>query len=287
MRIDLSNEPTLSFLHKVSISWKRYSYNDKICFLNSVFFNSRERFRCQKAQEYCEHNGIEFSDLKTAYNGLRGFDIKAFDSIFMSFNVEIVSSTFEEETLRSAPKLYDTLGKKSIYEIVGSGCGILILNNTITLYYISKEGSFFETLNRRDNTQSGSYFYQFGGGYCLPPYVGEGHELTDSAVLPILALLFKEIAEIRTKQIEPNTTQRSIDTNTEESVIHNQTPFRITHTDSTWYTTYVRSESFQVRGFWRRQRCGQNRSSFKWVFIKPFEKRGYCRRAKKLIQEAA
>ena len=56
--------------------------------------------------------------------------------------------------------------------------------------------------------------------------------------------------------------------------------------DSTWFTTIVRSEGFTVGGetggFFRLQPCGPGLSQKKLVWIFPFEKEGYTRKAKML-----
>jgi hypothetical protein len=50
--------------------------------------------------------------------------------------------------------------------------------------------------------------------------------------------------------------------------------------DSTWFTTIVRSEGFKVGGHFRMQPFGKNLSDRKLIWISPFDKNGYTRKAK-------
>ena len=52
-----------------------------------------------------------------------------------------------------------------------------------------------------------------------------------------------------------------------------------------YYTTIIRSEGFGVKGHFRMQACGRNHREHRLVYIKPFEKKGYTRRAKKEFAE--
>jgi hypothetical protein len=54
--------------------------------------------------------------------------------------------------------------------------------------------------------------------------------------------------------------------------------------DSTWFTTIVRSAGFMVGaatgGFFRLQPCGPGLTEKKLIWIGPYEKKGYTKRAK-------
>lgn len=60
----------------------------------------------------------------------------------------------------------------------------------------------------------------------------------------------------------------------------NETKHNIEVLDSTWFTTIVRSEGFAVGGHFRFQPCGEGRSERKLIWISPFEKHGYVRKAR-------
>lgn len=69
-----------------------------------------------------------------------------------------------------------------------------------------------------------------------------------------------------------------------ETVV-NSTGVRIKYIDSRWVREIVRLEGFQVRGHFRMQRYGKNNAERKLIYINPFEKKGYHRRALKDIQK--
>lgn len=60
--------------------------------------------------------------------------------------------------------------------------------------------------------------------------------------------------------------------------------FPITIVNSRWNTTSIRNEGFDVSGHFRLQPCGENFSKTKIIFIEPFKKEGYVRRAQKETQ---
>jgi hypothetical protein len=56
--------------------------------------------------------------------------------------------------------------------------------------------------------------------------------------------------------------------------------------DATWFTTFIRSEEFAVGantgGFFRLQPCGKDLKDRKLIWVLPFTKHGYTRKAKVL-----
>lgn len=52
--------------------------------------------------------------------------------------------------------------------------------------------------------------------------------------------------------------------------------------NSRWNTTTIRTEGFKVSGHFRLQKVGQGRQHTRMIFIEPFQKHGYIRRAKSL-----
>jgi len=58
--------------------------------------------------------------------------------------------------------------------------------------------------------------------------------------------------------------------------------FPLTVVTSKWNVTSIRTDSFGVRGHFRVQPCGAGRTNYEIIFIAPFEKSGYTRRAKSL-----
>lgn len=64
--------------------------------------------------------------------------------------------------------------------------------------------------------------------------------------------------------------------------ILNDFKFPLTVVTSKWNTTVIRTEQFGVRGHFRLQPCGKARQDYELIFIEPFVKHGYIRRAEKL-----
>lgn len=90
-------------------------------------------------------------------------------------------------------------------------------------------------------------------------------------------ICFIKHVELETKIIKPESKEWHIGTK-----YLNETKSKIEVLDSTWFTTIVRSEGFNVRGHFRMQPCGQNLADRKLIWISDFEKTGYTRTAKKL-----
>ena len=64
-----------------------------------------------------------------------------------------------------------------------------------------------------------------------------------------------------------------------------KTSQRIEFYDCGWYTTIVRNEGFSVKGHFRLQPCGTGRHQRKLIYIREFQKHGYVRRARLLLNE--
>jgi len=62
----------------------------------------------------------------------------------------------------------------------------------------------------------------------------------------------------------------------------NDTDFSIQILDSTWFTTLIRAKGFNVNGHFRLQPCGKGRKEKKLIWINPYQKKGYIRKAKKI-----
>lgn len=60
----------------------------------------------------------------------------------------------------------------------------------------------------------------------------------------------------------------------------NSLPINLTIVDNNWNVTSIRTEGFDVKGHFATRWVGKGRKTAKVVFIKPFKKKGYIRRAK-------
>lgn len=101
-----------------------------------------------------------------------------------------------------------------------------------------------------------------------------------STIADILTMvLFIKYCELETKIIKAGKKENHIGIK-----YLNETSQQIEILDSTWFTTIVRSEGFNVRGHFRFQPCGHNLSERKLIWVSDYEKNGYTKNAKILNQ---
>lgn len=91
----------------------------------------------------------------------------------------------------------------------------------------------------------------------------------------VYMLIFMRYCEVETKMVAPGRKQEHVG---QKYINDTRQPIEIV--DSTWFTTIIRSEGFGVKGHFRLQPFGPGMSQRKLVYIKPFEKHGYTRKAK-------
>jgi hypothetical protein len=97
---------------------------------------------------------------------------------------------------------------------------------------------------------------------------------------PLAYLVFMRFAKTETKDIYPG---KKVDTGKEKH--KNETELKIRVVGCEWITTIVRSQGFDVRGHFRLQPCGIGREDRKLIWVNPFQKNGYTRRAQVIINE--
>lgn len=90
-------------------------------------------------------------------------------------------------------------------------------------------------------------------------------------------LCFFYFSENETIVVEPG---RKYGTLKQGKLINTFKNIPITIVNSNWNVTSIRTEGFGVRGHFRLQRCGVDNQDVKMIFIEPFTKNGYVRRAK-------
>lgn len=108
----------------------------------------------------------------------------------------------------------------------------------------------------------------------------QGYDHSHYFAFLVTFLCFIKHVELETKIIKPISKGWHIGTK-----YVNETKRNIEILDSTWFTTIVRSEGFNVRGHFRMQPCGPALSERKLIWISDFEKSGYTRTAKILNEQ--
>lgn len=98
--------------------------------------------------------------------------------------------------------------------------------------------------------------------------------------IPLSYLVFMRFAETETKEMAGN--QKVVVGNEKHK---NETDLKIRVVGCEWITTIIRTEGFGVSGHFRFQPCGKDGSDRKLIWINPFQKNGYTRRAQIIINE--
>ena len=89
-------------------------------------------------------------------------------------------------------------------------------------------------------------------------------------------LIFFYLSENELNVLQPNEKHGTKKT----GKIVNELPFPLTVVDNNWNVTSIRLDGFGVKGHFAVRWTGKGRTTPRMVFIKPFEKNGYIRKAK-------
>ena len=213
--------------------------------------------------------------------------------------IQYVCKSFQEAAVKLIDKIGGLLQEESI-----SQSGTLIIPHpdgvSETIFYninsrggeINKKwhlnGSLIAFVNNKHFQVPQLYsFHHFKDGLSTSRGTPEISEATDHSfeIRWLIGLIaFSNFCEVETKIALAG--KRTL--YKDEKYI-NETALPIEILDSTWFTTIVRSEGFSVGaetgGFFRWQRFGPGSSKRKIVWVAPFEKKGYTRRAGKLIHQ--
>ena len=95
-------------------------------------------------------------------------------------------------------------------------------------------------------------------------------------------LLFCHFAHVDVKFVARPGSREARKQSDDENALVNDTHLNVRHLTEHYYTTICRDEGFPVRGHFRLQPIGTGRAERKLIFIAPFTKNGYHRRAELL-----
>lgn len=207
--------------------------------------------------------------------------------------VQFISDPFHKAYEKATPKLANVLDNEPINE---SGTFISYRQggiNTI-FYHIRSEGKdkdfrlggmvfFFGKDVDRDLPSLDIFTQRLEIG--TKEYLSSACEKTGTTSFSIFAdlftlLLFIKYCELETKVIPAGRKDKHVG-----QKYVNETKQAIEVLDSTWFTTIVRSEGFNVGGHFRMQPWGPGMSQRRLQWIEPFEKHGYTKRAKIIAQQ--
>lgn len=93
-------------------------------------------------------------------------------------------------------------------------------------------------------------------------------------------LFFLEYADVEIKHVNSNARTKDF-----SCKYVNETKLKLQFYDSKYFTSIVKSDSFNVRGHWRLQPYGEGLKGRKMIWIKDFVKDGYTAPARKIAAE--
>lgn len=217
-----------------------------------------------------------------------------------SKNVRFVTMPFHDAYAKSASKIKSVVQDTEIEDV-----GTLIIpwkDHTQTIFYaLSMNGRngdewsyecmiiiFTKSPHSEEfgldlfvyfSRESADYYNKVWQGY-----VDSGRDMTWWIVYIMCFVVFFKYADVETKVTEPKNRRAKIG---KEKYI-NETEVKVQILDCTWFTNLVVSGAFMVGdetgGFLRWQHYGPGNSLKRLIWISPFEKEGYTRKAKILNQ---
>jgi len=206
-------------------------------------------------------------------------------------NILVLSSAFESAAREAARKLLDAyLDAPMSPEDAEPMYGTCVMSDGVIMFGFQKTSVGVISQETFWFNKSGSLaaaIYDEGNGRKLNwgtnSATPEHRKLlaNQSILYPLVTILFKKYASIETKYIQAN--KKLKDTHCKYV---NDTNVGITHLDSKWFTTIVKSDGFKVRGHFRFQ---PKKKDGEWtkelIWINEFQKDGYTAPARKLAHE--
>lgn len=107
------------------------------------------------------------------------------------------------------------------------------------------------------------------------------------SALPISFHIFKKHAEVEVVDAKPFKKVQIPKNDAGDDTLLVDSHLPVKYYDCSWFRTIVRTEGFSVRGHMRRQpyKNEDGEWDYKLIFIRPYQKHGYTRTAKKIIHE--
>lgn len=226
-------------------------------------------------------------------------------ALMVGSKIEYVSSSFIEAFQKALPKLKDLFYKEEIND------GGVLLSGGFTNGYTHYHTYYYAVCTVKNNDGAIGYqivFMDFSKHakaeeHALDVYVSVQAKAEENAVITksmiwdgyinnkrdeiywqvfiIAFCLFKKYCDIETKEISPSNRRAKVGG---EKYL-NETDKRIKILDCTWFTNLVISGAFGVSGHLRWQPYGPGLKQKKLIWISDYQKEGYVRKAKVLIQK--
>lgn len=166
-----------------------------------------------------------------------------------------------------------------------SDCGTMIIDGGVVVYLInpsdniiklslfsfSKESLTAYAIMTNDGKIYGNFPINKNG-----QIVDDKEALDDWVQSLLTSIYFIHNCEIDTVVLKPNQKHREMGVK-----YFNESKSDVTILDCKWFTELIRTTPFTVNGFFRWQPCGVKNTKRKLIWIEPFEKKGYHRKATK------
>jgi hypothetical protein len=236
-----------------------------------------------KAQIYSTHSAdvekrpVEFLETKFKEESLKAvsdllddkgnqYYLMASTAMELAQSIKIGEEKFDVCFLNEVPdkKITFLLGKNLFFRYMKRNGNIYVIKVKTEM---SPLGEYLRYVLFRFNTETG-----YVSAYDNNPNPFEEKDF----LLFIQLMCFTELSELEIKLIKPNQafgTKR-------QGKYKNESRKDIILVDSTWNKIIVRTEGFKVSGHCRLQRFGKGRKQAEIIYIAPFMKKGYIRRAK-------
>ncbi len=202
----------------------------------------------------------------------------AFEKDSDSTNAFLAGKTFSGTLLMAGTKstfsyalTYDGKGDITDYSVLWLDCSGSIMA------YVVPGMEFF----------SRNIFTDEDGGMAPRPILLAGEDCigkTGAALITAMRnfILFCHFADVDVKFVARPGSREARRQSGDKDAYVNDTHLNVRHLTAHYYTTICRDESFGVRGHFRMQPFGTGRSERKLIYISPFTKNGYHRRAELL-----
>ena len=257
MRIDKSSDIALFSEYEWSKKFRSMSLPQKKEFMYRWVKSDYDRLK-ETIVTYLGSNDLNPQSMDEVYSAFADFHLRARDLRYKSFKVEFVSSTFVKAVENNLDKLLNCFKEESYYQIFGECSGNMLIESYLVSYSILEDGSQINIIERTND--AGDVVDYFMPKNTLLTFSEDAYENTNAfqriLTLFLGVLSYKKYGETDTVYIAAGVKRQIPD---EDGILMNRAPFPISHLDSSWFRTIIRTEGFKVRGHFRLQPCGVGR----------------------------
>lgn len=262
-------------------AYNKYNSNDRKAYCRTYLSGIKEIYH-----EFCSSiSGMAIINNEDKKHYFLNSFYRVFDLLYSNYSLDYISNGFVESVKPNIQKLIDSIADKGFYETFGDLSGFMVYDKWYFTYCITNNLSYF-TVSERNNSQDreDTILTIWDKKFPKGSNIRGGREERDEAMkLGLAILIFKHFGEVETVLVGAGA--KRVIPEMEEKQVLNRAPFKVNMIDCSWLKTIIRKEGFLVRGHFRLQRFGIGRLERRLIYIKPFKKNGYVRRARKLINQ--